>query len=277
VDLPQIQVVGLEAIERFLEHPHGERFVAAVRADFGHQKNAIATAFERAAEPLFGLAAMIFPAVVEECDATIDGFVDDLLADFLIFGIAQMMPTASDGRDLHSRASEVTHGDSVGIARHAGVVTPSIGRPGICHICFVALTDMTHFMIEDGKILTAGGAEAARATRRIGEIAFFPLHSIVGGDNQLRDAVAFFDDVVGLAEIEHHHANFAAVAGIDSAEVDGDGVLEGEPATWPDLRFAAGRKLDGDTGGHGLRGPGESTAGSSEQRSMAASSAGPCA
>src|SRR5271167_4533833 len=63
------------------------------------------------------------------------------------------------------------------------------------------------------QVSAAGGTEAARAARRISEIAFFPLDGVVGGDDQLCDAVAFVDDVIGLAEVEHHHANFAAVAG----------------------------------------------------------------
>jgi hypothetical protein len=36
VNLPEVEVVGLKTTQRLLEHPHGERTVAAVSADLGH-------------------------------------------------------------------------------------------------------------------------------------------------------------------------------------------------------------------------------------------------
>jgi hypothetical protein len=68
-----------------------------------------------------------------------------------------------------------------------------------------------------------------------------------------RVPVAFFDDAVGGAEIEHDDANLAAVAGIDGAEVYRDGVLQGESTARAHLRFVTRRKFDGDDGGNGLR------------------------
>jgi hypothetical protein len=47
-----------------------------VRADFGHEEDAVALPFKSAAHPVFGFAAMVFPAVIKERDAAIDGFID---------------------------------------------------------------------------------------------------------------------------------------------------------------------------------------------------------
>lgn len=53
----------------------------------------VALALERHAHPVFSLAAMVFPAVIEEGDAMIDGFVDDLRSSSRVFRIAEMVTT----------------------------------------------------------------------------------------------------------------------------------------------------------------------------------------
>jgi hypothetical protein len=109
--------------------------------------------------------------------------------------------------------------------------------------------------------LAAGGTEAACASFGIGEVAFKPLDGFVFRDDELGDAVAFFDGVIGAAEIEHDDADFAAVTGVDGAEVYGEGVFEGHAAAGTDLRFIAGRQFDGDAGGNGLGYAGREDAG----------------
>ena len=47
--------------------------LAAVGADLGHHESAVALALQRVAEPLFAHAVVIFPGVVEEIDAGVDG------------------------------------------------------------------------------------------------------------------------------------------------------------------------------------------------------------
>ncbi len=76
VDLPKVEVVGLEPPQGLFEHSHGEVLIAPVRANLGHKKDMIAEALERFAHPLFGFATMVLPAVVEEGDAAIDGVAD---------------------------------------------------------------------------------------------------------------------------------------------------------------------------------------------------------
>ena len=78
VNLPQIEMIGLETFQRFFELPHGHLFIAAMRADLGHQKHFVAFAGQRLAHPFLAAMVVVFPGVVEEVDAGVDGFVDDL-------------------------------------------------------------------------------------------------------------------------------------------------------------------------------------------------------
>ncbi len=91
--------------------------VAPMRTDLGHQEDAVALAFESAAEPVLGFAAMVFPAVVEERDAAANGFVDDLRGDVLFVGIAQMMAAATDGGHFHAGLAK---GPKRNVTRGAG-------------------------------------------------------------------------------------------------------------------------------------------------------------
>ena len=45
VNLPEIKMIGLQAVERLLQHLHREIGVPTVRAYLRHQENLIATAF----------------------------------------------------------------------------------------------------------------------------------------------------------------------------------------------------------------------------------------
>ena len=73
VDLPEIEMIGLQAAQGFFEHLHGDVFVAAVGADFGHEEGLVAFAFQGDAEFFFADAVVVFPGVVEEVDAGVDG------------------------------------------------------------------------------------------------------------------------------------------------------------------------------------------------------------
>ena len=75
VDLPHVEMIGLQAAQRLLQLLHGHIFAAAVRADLGHQDGAVALALQRLAQPLLALAVVVIPGVVEEVDAGVDGLV----------------------------------------------------------------------------------------------------------------------------------------------------------------------------------------------------------
>ncbi len=91
VNLPEIQVIGLQAAQRLVEHGERQILVASVRAYLGHQENAVTHAFESFAHPVFTLAAMILPAVVKEGDPGGDRILHQTYGRSLVFGVAQMM------------------------------------------------------------------------------------------------------------------------------------------------------------------------------------------
>src|SRR5579884_1516323 len=105
----------------------------------------------------------------------------------------------------------------------------------------------------DSQSLTARGAKPACAARRIPELAFGPFDRFIAGDNQLGDSVPLLDCIRCPPEIEHDHSDFAAVAGIDSAEIYGERMLQGHAAARANLRFIARRQLNRDSGRDPLR------------------------
>jgi hypothetical protein len=69
VKLREVEVVGLKTTQRLFQHSHGERTVAAVSADLGHDKGFVTPPFEAQAQPGLSFAAIIFPGIVVEGDA----------------------------------------------------------------------------------------------------------------------------------------------------------------------------------------------------------------
>jgi hypothetical protein len=53
MNLPQIEVVGLQAPQGFFQHLGGQGSVPAMRAHFRHQKHTIAAALQTLAHPVF--------------------------------------------------------------------------------------------------------------------------------------------------------------------------------------------------------------------------------
>jgi len=78
-----------------------------VGADFGHEEDPVAAAFQALAHPVFGLPAMIFPAIVEESNSAIDGFANQPDGCVFVFGIAQMVSAESECRDLDVVPAEI--------------------------------------------------------------------------------------------------------------------------------------------------------------------------
>jgi len=80
VDLPQVQVVGLEPAEGLVEHPHRQPGVPAVGAALGHDEGLVPPALEGPAEALLrapGVGAVVHEPVhvgaAEQIDATVEG------------------------------------------------------------------------------------------------------------------------------------------------------------------------------------------------------------
>ena len=119
VELPEIEVVGLEATEGLVEIAQRTGVVAF--AVLGHEEDLIAAVihFQSFAHDLFGVAVVIVPGVVEEGEAFVDGGVHD--ADgFRVFLDAADVPAAEAGhRDLYAGAAEGTLGEAgAGGLRH---------------------------------------------------------------------------------------------------------------------------------------------------------------
>jgi hypothetical protein len=84
-------MIGSVPMQRFFEHLQRKGFVAPMRTDLGHQEYAIAQALQTVAHPDFGLASMIFPAVIEESDAAIHGLPDKAYRGALVRRVSEMM------------------------------------------------------------------------------------------------------------------------------------------------------------------------------------------
>ena len=99
MNLPQIEVIGPQAPQRFVELAHGDRGVASVRADFGHQEDRLPAIGDRPSHPAFAFSFVILPCVVEEVDAGVDRFVHDPYGLGVRFGFAEMIAAEADDRN----------------------------------------------------------------------------------------------------------------------------------------------------------------------------------
>ena len=115
VDLPDVQMIRAQSYERLFELAHGDFFIAAVGAELGHQDDFVAAAHERFAHALFAEALMVFPGVVEEVDAAIDGFVDDARAGGVVFGGADVIAADADDGGLQAGLAERAFRDVGGL------------------------------------------------------------------------------------------------------------------------------------------------------------------
>ena len=78
VDLPEIEVVRPQALQRLVQLAHRDRGVAPVRADLRHEKYTFATIADRATQSFLALPLVVLPRVVHESDAGVDGGMNDL-------------------------------------------------------------------------------------------------------------------------------------------------------------------------------------------------------
>ena len=129
VDLPQVEMVGLQPAQRLLEHLQRQVRAAAVRADLGHQEDLVAPALEGPAQPVLGSAVLVLPAVVEEGDAGVDGLVDE--PDRLVDGleVAEVVAADTEGRHLDPGATERPSRISPGAVSAPGVAAEAPGAP----------------------------------------------------------------------------------------------------------------------------------------------------
>src|SRR5579875_1862018 len=89
--------------------------------------------------------------------------------------------------------------------RESGCLHPARQTSSRSHVIRCRIT--TQRCPAEQNVSAAGGSEAAIAAARFAQLAFLPFDRLIAGDDELRDAIAFFDYVIRAPEIEHHHAN----------------------------------------------------------------------
>jgi hypothetical protein len=106
VMLHEVDAVGFEAAQRFMELFHGFFFRAAI--DLGHEKDFVAVAIaEGFAHADFARAVVVVPRVVHEIDAAIDGLANDFHAELFADALQADVPASqSDGGHFFTGASK---------------------------------------------------------------------------------------------------------------------------------------------------------------------------
>ena len=118
VNLPEIQIVGLQAAERVLELPHGGAGIAPVHAGLGHQEDLVAASDQRLAHARLAHALVVVPRVVHEGDAAVDGRMDEPGRLPLRLRQAEVPAAERQNRDRDARSSERARGDFNRRLRH---------------------------------------------------------------------------------------------------------------------------------------------------------------
>src|SRR5207302_5815638 len=97
VVLDQIDAIGLQAAQRFIELPHRLLFRSTIY--LGHQEHLVAVAVaQRLADADLAGSGVVVPRVVEEVDAAIDGAAHDAERQLLVHGRQAKMPAAESDR-----------------------------------------------------------------------------------------------------------------------------------------------------------------------------------
>src|SRR5205809_3876090 len=103
--LHQIHVIGLQALERFVDLLGSSLLRAAI--DLGHEENLVPVPIaQRLAHADLASSVMVVPGVVQEGDAVIDRAPDDTNALLLVTGPPNVVPAKADQRHLFTCTSE---------------------------------------------------------------------------------------------------------------------------------------------------------------------------
>ena len=106
VNLPEIQVVCPQPLQRFLELLHCDLFASPVSADLGHQEDFVAPALQGAPHPVLAAVVVVLPGVVEESHACVHRLLN--YAHCIIEGAksSKVVSAESDNRDLFAGPPE---------------------------------------------------------------------------------------------------------------------------------------------------------------------------
>ena len=90
VNLPDIEMIGLQTVQRRIQHAHGGVLTGAMGADGAHDDDFFSFAFEGEAKLLFTETTVKHPGIVEDIDAVVDGFGNHIVHLSLIRDGAEM-------------------------------------------------------------------------------------------------------------------------------------------------------------------------------------------
>ena len=113
VDLPEVEAIGFQPPQGIFEHGQGLLLAflsRVVGADLGHEEDLVTLALERAAHPFLGASLGVFPGVVEEGDAHINGGVGDAGGGIERFRAGQRGAAKAEGRHHFGVAAEFAFG-----------------------------------------------------------------------------------------------------------------------------------------------------------------------
>ena len=103
--LHQIHVIGLQALERFVDLLGSSLFGAAI--DLGHEENLVPVPVaQRLAHADLASSVMVVPGVVHKSDSMIDRAPDDTNALLLVTGPPNVVSAKADKRHLFTCTSE---------------------------------------------------------------------------------------------------------------------------------------------------------------------------
>jgi hypothetical protein len=112
VDLPQVEDVGLQPLQRLFELAHGLPLAAAVRAQLRHEEHLVAPSRQRLPHDFLAAAVVIFPRVVHEGDSAVDRGMHDPDRLLLALDFAEVIPSQAERRDQLAARAERPSGNS---------------------------------------------------------------------------------------------------------------------------------------------------------------------
>src|SRR5262249_39783154 len=100
-------------------------------ADLGHEEDLVALPLQAAAEPVFGAAVPIFPAVFEKVDAGVDGLVNEPNGVVHGLQVAKVMAAEPQRRYFGASATQRPfrdRADAIVLVRHVNLPFPDKNR-----------------------------------------------------------------------------------------------------------------------------------------------------
>jgi hypothetical protein len=142
VNLPEIETIRAQAPQRIFQLPHRDLAVASVRADLGHEEDAVAAIGDGHAHPLFAQAVVVVPGVVEERDAVVDRGVHQAHRGAIGLRHAHVPSAKTDDGHALASTAERARRNAVGRLRHGfGLGTYFSGTNASALLAFIGITN----------------------------------------------------------------------------------------------------------------------------------------